>query len=366
MKNNCRFEEEACFIKVVTEGRTYEVVIDKEDFEKVDASKIEIKLEYNRNTGELISATPFIDEVLLKDIVLKAPEGYEVYYLSQMKSNKLDCRKSNFRLFPITKEALARELRTLDFFGVNLSSNALRYDKELKTLYVSAKTLFEGKNVWKQALEYAGVTHRQTFKSKFSSKEDILKWIQGLEDKSSSYAFHKENKLYAVALDLFGSWGSAVEEAGFSYDEIRRDFKTSQWFGKNVFEPFVSEVLQELGFTFSEQDRELAKGIIPDFVFRNEAGAVGIFDAKLSQHTHWNSDTQEKYSPHCDQLTFVYLRGKRTFQKLEKNVFNISIFFFIKKVKDKEKKEELLQRAEAYLKELEEMEETAQTQEVGA
>lgn len=52
------------------------------------------------------------------------------------------------------------------------------------------------------------------------SKEKIIEQIQKLKYKNAKYAKVNYYALYGAAIRYFGSWASAIKEAGFNYDDI--------------------------------------------------------------------------------------------------------------------------------------------------
>ena len=69
------------------------------------------------------------------------------------------------------------------------------------------------------------------------------------------------------------------------------------------FEVLVGELLQEINIPFTKYKCSI-KGCEPDFIL-NESHWI---DAKLSEHTVFNSETMQKYEPHVEKLTIIYLR----------------------------------------------------------
>jgi hypothetical protein len=69
------------------------------------------------------------------------------------------------------------------------------------------------------------------------------------------------------------------------------------------FEELVGIILEELKYKFTKYACGI-KGCEPDFIFDQ----THWVDAKLSEHTVFNSETIEKYEPHIDKLTIIYLR----------------------------------------------------------
>ncbi|MBM7648646.1 hypothetical protein JOC78_001592 [Bacillus ectoiniformans] len=69
------------------------------------------------------------------------------------------------------------------------------------------------------------------------------------------------------------------------------------------FEDLVGELLQEIQIPFTKYKCG-KRGCEPDFII-NDSHWI---DAKLSEHTVFNSETMQKYEPHIEKLTIIYLR----------------------------------------------------------
>ncbi|MEK5528582.1 hypothetical protein MKX79_04195 [Viridibacillus sp. FSL R5-0468] len=69
------------------------------------------------------------------------------------------------------------------------------------------------------------------------------------------------------------------------------------------FEELVGELLGEIKIPFTKYQSSV-KGCKPDFIVNQSHW----MDAKLSEHTVFNSETIQKYEPHIDKLTIIYLR----------------------------------------------------------
>ncbi len=243
-----------------------------------------------------------------------------------------------------TKSSVVGELRRLYEVEEDMSSS--RLSKDYAPLDHACRRLFGS---YRKAIESAGLDYGSIRKYKSWTKETIISELQRLhsegEDISDRMLSLEHTSLYSSCLYYFGTYEKALISAGLDYSTIRQDGTTASYQGRQL-EKLLSELLLELGFSPEEQCRELAQEIRPDFVFKNEAGEVSIFDSKLSEWTHWSSDTIEKYTPHCSTLALVYLRGEKSFTKLDSGAYNISIYFFIDKVKDKKKRKSFTDRAD--------------------
>lgn len=69
------------------------------------------------------------------------------------------------------------------------------------------------------------------------------------------------------------------------------------------FEEIVGEILKETGIVFTKYNSDV-KGCLPDFILSQSHW----IDAKLSEHTVFGSQTMQKYEPHIEKLTIIYLR----------------------------------------------------------
>ena len=162
-------------------------------------------------------------------------------------------------------------------------------------------------------------------------KEAVVYEIKLLHEEgnllSSSFIRNMHHSLYDGAVNRFGSWGLAIEAAGFAYDEIREDSRNASYCGR-LFEDMVDELFLELGVVYEKYAHEKYD---PDYVFDHNVWA----DAKLSQWTVYSSDTIENYLKHCRYLIIVYMRGRRgeVGDRCElPNVRFISVFNYIKQL----------------------------------
>jgi hypothetical protein len=80
---------------------------------------------------------------------------------------------------------------------------------------------------WKIAVERAGFNYSEIVKRKSPgqwSQERIIEKIGNLREKNSNSVRQAHCDLYSAAIRQFGSWKSAIEAAGFKYQDIRRDW----------------------------------------------------------------------------------------------------------------------------------------------
>lgn len=108
------------------------------------------------------------------------------------------------------------------------------------------------------------------------------------------------------ARKCFGSWRNAIISAGLPIEYVELDSQKASRDG-HKFEEILGEILGDLGVNFRKYEHERWR---PDFVVGNH-----WIDAKLSQWTVFNSDTVENYEPHCEELTIIFLRGDKEFDK---------------------------------------------------
>ncbi|MCM2279868.1 MAG: hypothetical protein NDJ89_17475 [Oligoflexia bacterium] len=92
------------------------------------------------------------------------------------------------------------------------------------SLYGAAVRLF---GAWRTAVEQAGYSYDNVTSRRgpgYWSNERILREIRGLRELNSNCVRHTSVGLYSAALRVFGTWQRAVESAGFDYQAIRRDW----------------------------------------------------------------------------------------------------------------------------------------------
>lgn len=116
------------------------------------------------------------------------------------------------------------------------------------------------------------------------------------------YIIKNASSARAYAQKVFGGWREALEASGVNYDELLKKSHKYSYFGHR-FEAILGEILTDLGIKYEKINHGPLQ---PDFAIGDE-----WIDAKLSQTTAFSSgcDTIEKYEPHCEKLTIVYLRG---------------------------------------------------------
>ena len=94
-------------------------------------------------------------------------------------------------------------------------------NKNNKALYIASIRSFGS---WKKAIEAAGFDYGVVKKYKEWTKSKILTHICGLKNMSDSYVNKNQKSLYMAAIRRFGTWASAIEEAGLDYDKIKYSY----------------------------------------------------------------------------------------------------------------------------------------------
>ncbi|MCM3730111.1 hypothetical protein M3196_00315 [Fictibacillus nanhaiensis] len=226
----------------------------------------------------------------------------------------------------------------------------LKYQRENKAVYKNAskkyyennKKLISVRSKLKKSLSNPNYKPQNKW-----AKADIIKFIQDRhrsnESLTDSYMNINHGGLYGTAVYIFGSWRSAITEAGLNYEEIRGDALKISRLGLE-FENILSEILDAVQLEVI-RNKKFGK-CIPDFVINNFQGH--FIDAKLRFDSYSTLRTINKYKEEADVLTIVYLEGDRI--KAYDNVRVLSVYEFMDRYLDnKEKKQEFI----AKLKELE-------------
>ena len=102
---------------------------------------------------------------------------------------------------------------------------------------------------------------------------------------------------------MFGSFDEGLKHFGLS-----RDFtESNELINSGLhFQAILKDIYEAIGFNIIQYDKRI-NGIAPDFRMENNVWV----DAKLSAWTPSIEGSIEKYSPHCDKLVIVYMRGNR-------------------------------------------------------
>lgn len=133
-------------------------------------------------------------------------------------------------------------------------------------------------------------------------KSKIIDTIKQLNDLSYCVVENQNQGLVGAARRYFGSWESAINQAGFSYDEIVEDKYITNHCGKK-FERLLDILFSDLGISYTKYDH---KRWNPDYVFKDNKWG----DAKLSEWTDKKS-TIKNYEKNCRFLTIIFMRGNK-------------------------------------------------------
>ncbi|MBR8661134.1 hypothetical protein [Brevibacillus sp. NL20B1] len=141
------------------------------------------------------------------------------------------------------------------------------------------------------------------------SGEDLLRVLREMRDKGMPLNITNVLTVFPsapqVAARCFGSYENALRAIGEDIRDHVCELKYDSFMGKK-FERVVARMFADLGRGYLYQKR-LANGtIMPDFY--DEATNTFI-EIKLSSWTVFTSGTIEKYTPYCEHLVVVYLRG---------------------------------------------------------
>lgn len=146
---------------------------------------------------------------------------------------------------------------------------------------------------------------RKNWSAEFLTSQILLGYENG-KPLNTDYIVRVAPSAEEFARKRFGSWKNAIISAGIPIEYVELDSQKYARAGHR-FEEVLGDILRDLGVDFRKYEHERWQ---PDFVVGNH-----WIDAKLSQSTVYNSDTIEKYEPHCDELTIIFLRGDKGFDK---------------------------------------------------
>lgn len=209
-----------------------------------------------------------------------------------------------------TDAEVIEEFRKYEESGRELNAKSLSEYSE--ALYIQIATRFGS---YEEFLTLQGYDYQEITKKRTWSESDVIRALQDrVKNEESLIAgiiADEHFALYRASTTVFGSYRNAIEAAGLNYDECVNDFGECSYYGRE-FENKLAEMFEALGHTYARHYRGF-DAIIPDFY--DEATNI-IYDAKLSSWTVFNSDTIEKYTPHCSKLVIVYLRGA----KIKRNI----------------------------------------------
>lgn len=156
-----------------------------------------------------------------------------------------DHRKVPERTKRWDKATVIAGIKDLATQGVKLNAHSV---KRVDAKLVAAGTTHFGS--WQKAIEAAGFDYEAVRKTARWSKDDVIKSIQTAHkanaDLSDNTAHALNPGLYGAALHYFGSWASAVEQAGIDYDLVRR---TVVWSKEKILDALAQgRISQELKF----------------------------------------------------------------------------------------------------------------------
>lgn len=141
--------------------------------------------------------------------------------------NKITLRKHNYW----TEELVVQKLQ--ERYKNGLSLNVKVVQSEDSSLYNAASKIF-GKSAWKKARIKAGLNFKYS-KRHWNRERVLSKILQLCKDRfplSPSHIIKSEwGALYSHAVQLFGSWRSAVQHAGLPYDDYCRR-RPNRWWNK--------------------------------------------------------------------------------------------------------------------------------------
>lgn len=154
-------------------------------------------------------------------------------------------------------------------------------------------------------------------KRKYPDKQSIINAIiryesQGVEIHGRNIS-REDSTLYSSAIQLFPSWGKAVEAAGFDYEEVKDSglkYSPLTMYGYE-FEDIFAEILTELGYEYIRDGEGVNKDIPgfalkPDFILSDWRW----IDCKLSEGTDIYDMLKRYHEYKPKELIVVYLRGK--------------------------------------------------------
>lgn len=252
-----------------------------------------------------------------------------------------------------TTEQVIEELQRLHSEGEDLSARKLMIAHA--KLFSACYSVFE---TYEEAITNAGLDYSSI--NRYSqrnnwTKELIIEELQKLlsqgEDLSLGNVKVTNFALYHACKDHFGSYKNAITEMGLDYSDIIMDDRISAYRGKQL-ESIISRLLTSLSITHESQKRfHLGEDeyIIPDFQLTNippqlydvlgvkENDTVWI-DSKLSRWTYYHCGTEEKYTPHCDKLIFLYLRGMKPVERVNDKVNNMCVIDLLHLIPNEEER----------------------------
>jgi transcriptional regulator with XRE-family HTH domain len=230
--------------------------------------------------------------------------------------------------------------------GNNLKPSTMK--KVNFPLFKSILRYYKGYKVF---LELKGFNYEEEIGIRYWTDEELIEEFQALYkegDEEIPILRKNDRRLYQLIKRHFNSYSNFLIQQGYDLEKIQKHFRRVQTYG-HQFEALVKEMFEALGCNY-EYHYGGIKGSIPDFYdFTNHE----LIDAKLSSWSVFKTATVEKYLPHCDQLTIVYLRGENIPHSYPKLYFK-SVDEYFPLLKEKglssfiEAFEKLKQRVNAY------------------
>src|SRR3989344_6242 len=164
-----------------------------------------------------------------------------------------------------SKELVVASIQKIHKAGGKLNSGYLQLSPRYRKLYLASCVYFGN---WRKAIEASWITYRQiqvdlSIKRErlfIAGKRRVILAIQKRHScgrpLNSNYMQIKCRKLYWNACQYFGTWGKAVEAAGFDYGSIRRRKAFHSWGKKAVLEDIQQRKLNSLSLNCSILKRE--------------------------------------------------------------------------------------------------------------
>ncbi|CAI9086527.1 hypothetical protein A7K93_01640 [Candidatus Methylacidiphilum fumarolicum] len=147
-----------------------------------------------------------------------------------------------------SKEKIIQMIQQLYRQGTDLSFRSMMLGEYAPMVYAAIRPNYFGS--WKNALLAAGLAPQDIYRYKSWKNENILEEIRRLykegADLSSKQMEKNASSLIAIARRRFGSWSSAIEQAGLDYDKIRN---RKRWSKEQIIQGIRS--LKEKGISLT-------------------------------------------------------------------------------------------------------------------
>mgnify|MGYP001305253771 CR=1 FL=1 len=194
-----------------------------------------------------------------------------------------------------TKEKVIERIHARKAEGKRINYQAVVNDEE--KLAGAARRLFGS---WNKALEAAGFDPEKEREPRTSrqkwSKTKIVDAIRELHERGEELSAHHVQKinsaLVAAAYDYFGSWGKAVQAAGFDYADIK---KTGEWTPEKIVErlrELHSRGAQINYQNLSVYDPPLCGAIITHYgSWENAVRAAGLDPDEIRLNRKWTKQS---------------------------------------------------------------------------